>query len=277
VPQGSVLGPVLFVTFINDLPDIVSGLVKIFADDSKIYSSVENEQQQQVLQNDLHVDRLHVCDWSRKWKLSFNATKCKVMHFGTNNNRSRYMYTMLDHSDDYMYVQVSPVIEEKDLGVTFEPNLKFDKHISNCVNKAQRILAMIRRSFDHMDKDMFLVLYKSIVRPLLEYCTSVWSPYLKKDVRKIESIQRRATKLVPIVKDLSYENRLKTLGLPTLEYRRDRYDMIQVYKALHDIDDIKWQNMFTLSANQTRGHHLKLVKKRCNTTQRLNTFSKLRH
>jgi hypothetical protein len=104
--------------------------VKIFANDSKIYSSVENEQQQQVLQNDLHVDRLHVCDWSRKWKLSFNATKCKVMHFGTNNNRSRY--TLLDHSDDYMYVQVSPVIEEKDLGITFEPNLKFDKHISNC-------------------------------------------------------------------------------------------------------------------------------------------------
>jgi hypothetical protein len=98
------------------------------------------------------------------------------MHFGTNNNRSRY--TMLDHLDDY--VQVSPVIEEKDLGVTFEPNLKFDKHISNCVNKAQRNLAMIRRSFDHMDKDMFLVLYKSIVRPLLEYCTPVWSPYLKK-------------------------------------------------------------------------------------------------
>jgi predicted ribonuclease YlaK len=124
-----------------------------------------------------------------------------------------------------------------------------------------------------MDKDMFLVLYKSIVRLLLEYCTPVWSPYLKKDVRKIESIQRRATKLILIVKDLSYENRLNTIGLPTLEYRRDRYDMIQVYKALHDIDDIKWQNMFTLSANQTRGHHLKLVKKRCNTTQRLNTFS----
>lgn len=108
---------------------------------------------------------------------------------------------------------------------------------------------------------------------MLEYCKPVWSPYFKKDVCKIESIQRRATKLVPIVKDLSYENRLKTLGLPTLEYRHDRYDMIQVYKALHDIDDIKWQNMFTLSANQTRGHHLKLVKKRCNTTQRLNTFS----
>jgi hypothetical protein len=120
VPQCSVLGSVSFITFINDLVDTVSGLVKIFADDSKIDSSVENEQQQQVLQNDL--DRL--CDWSRKWKLSFNATKCKVMHFGTNNNRSRY--TMLDHSDDY--VQVSPVIEERDLGVTFEPNLKFNKH-----------------------------------------------------------------------------------------------------------------------------------------------------
>ena len=86
VPQGSVLGPVLFITFINDLPDTVSGLVKIFADDSKIYSAVGEDQQQQNLQYDL--DKL--CDWSRKWKLSFNATKCKVMHFGANNNGSRY-------------------------------------------------------------------------------------------------------------------------------------------------------------------------------------------
>ncbi len=79
VPQGSVLGPILFIVFINDLPEVVSGLVKIFADDSKIYSAVGNEQQQFDLQDDL--DKL--CDWSKKWKLSFNASKCKVMHFGT--------------------------------------------------------------------------------------------------------------------------------------------------------------------------------------------------
>ncbi|CAG2250997.1 unnamed protein product [Mytilus edulis] len=224
-----------------------------------------NEQQHQDLQDDL--DRL--CDWSRKWKLSFNASKCKVMHFGQNNNLSRY--TMLDNEDDY--VQVNPVTEEKDLGITFEPNLKFDKHITNCVNKAQRVLALIRISFDYLEKDMFIILYKSIIRPLLEYSTTVWSPYLKKDIRRIEKIQRRATKLVPSIKMLSYVERLRALGLPTLEYRRDRYDMIQVYKALHGIDDIKWQNMFELSTNSTRGHPWKLSKKRCNSTQRLHSFS----
>ncbi|CAG2248857.1 unnamed protein product [Mytilus edulis] len=222
---------------------------------------VVNEQQHQDLQDDL--DRL--CDWSRKWKLSFNASKCKVMHFGQNNNLSRY--TMLDNEDDY--VQVNPVTEEKDLGITFEPNLKFDKHITNCVNKAQRVLALIRISFDYLEKDMFIILYKSIIRPLLEYSTTVWSPYLKKDIRRIEKIQRRATKLVPSIRMLSYVERLRALGLPTLEYRRDRYDMIQVYKALHGIDDIKWQNMFELSTNSTRGHPWKLIKKRCNSTQRL--------
>ncbi|CAG2205157.1 unnamed protein product [Mytilus edulis] len=126
------------------MPDAVAGLIKVFADDTKVYSSVINEQQHQDLQDDL--DRL--CDWSRKWKLSFNASKCKVMHFGQNNNLSRY--TMLDNEDDY--VQVNPVTEEKDLGVTFEPNLKFDKHITNCVNKAQRVLALIRISFDYLEK-----------------------------------------------------------------------------------------------------------------------------
>ncbi|CAG2201955.1 unnamed protein product [Mytilus edulis] len=125
-----------------------------------------------------------------------------------------------------------------------------------------------------MDQDMFLTIYKSIVRPLLEYATCVWSPYLKKDIRKLESVQRRATKLVKNICHLNYEDRLRSLGLPTLEYRRDRNDMIQVYKALHGIDDIDWMSLFTLApSNNTRGHSLKLFKKQCKTTHRLNTFS----
>ena len=108
---------------------------------------------------------------------------------------------------------------------------------------------------------------------MLEYGTPVWSPFLMKDIRKIKSIQRRATKLVPNISNLSYESRLLELGLPTLEYRRDRYDMLQVYKALHNTDDIKWHDMFSLVTNQTRGHSLKLSKKRSNSTQRLHSFS----
>ncbi|VDH91876.1 Hypothetical predicted protein, partial [Mytilus galloprovincialis] len=110
----------------------------------------------------------------------------------------------------------------------------------------------------------------SIVRPLLEYATL----YLKKDIRKLESVQRRTTKLVKNICHLNYEDRLPSLGLPTLEYRRDKNDMIQVYTASHGIDDIDWMSLFTLTpSNNTRGHSLKLFKKQCKTTHRLNTFS----
>ncbi|CAC5380825.1 unnamed protein product [Mytilus coruscus] len=177
---------------------------------------------------------------------------------------------MLDTEDNY--VHVNPVTEEKDLKVTFDPNFKFDKHITNCVNKAQRVLALISISFDYLEKDMFITLYKSIIRSLLEYSTTMWSPYLKKDIRKTEKMQRRATKLVPSIRNLSYVERLKILDLPTLEYRRDRYNMLQVYIALLELDDIKWQNMFELTTNSTRSHPWKLIKKRCNSTQRLHTF-----
>ena len=164
---------------------------------------------------------------------------------------------MLDESGNF--IALSTVNEEKDLGVTFESNLKFEKHISDIYNKAQRVLSLINHSFDYMDQDMFLTIYKSIVRPLLEYATCVWSPYLKKDIRKLESVQRRATKLVKNICHLNYEDRLRSLGLPTLEYRRDRNDMIQVYKALHGIDDIDWMSLFTLApSNNTRGHSFKL-------------------
>lgn len=265
VPQGSVLGPVLFLCFINDLPETVSGLVKIFADDSKLFSNVLDEESRSKLQEDL--DKL--CDWSSKWKLCFNASKCKVLHMGYKNENQRY--TMIDKDENY--VALTSVQDEKDLGVTFESSLKFEKHITNCVNKAQRTVGLIKRTFDYMDSDMFLVLYKSIVRPILEYSTCVWSPYLKKDIRRVEAIQRRATKLVQNIRHFDYEDRMKSLGLPTLEYRRKRNDLIQVYKAFHGLDDIKWQDMFIRSTNDTRGHSLKLFKRQCRTTQRLNTFA----
>ncbi|CAG2227683.1 unnamed protein product [Mytilus edulis] len=122
-----------------------------------------------------NLDRLY--EWSDIWKLKFNAAKCKVLHINPDNDL-QYRYTILDESGNFL--ALSTVNEEKDLGVTFESNLKFEKHISDIYNKAQRVLSLIHHSFDYMDQDMFLTIYKSIVRPLLEYATCVWSPYLKK-------------------------------------------------------------------------------------------------
>ena len=112
------------------------------------------------------------------------------------------------------------------LGIQMDESLKFEKQISNVVQKANGVLASIRRTFKYIN---FPVLYKSLVRPHLEYCDYIWSPYMVKDIKLIESVQRGATKIVPTLPLLPYEERLKLLDLPTLKYRRRRGDMIIVY------------------------------------------------
>ena len=100
------------------------------------------------------------------------------------------------------------------------------------------MLGLIKRTFKHSDSDMLLCLYKSLVRPRLEYCSTVWTVLLKKEASEIEKIQRRATKMVKNIKDLSYSERLRKLGLPTLECRRRRADMIETFKIIHGIDKV---------------------------------------
>lgn len=128
--------------------------------------------------------------------------------------------------------------EEKDLGIKFHSSLKFDSHISTVVNKANQIIGLIKRSFYFMDKSLFLKLYKTLVRPHLDYGNSIWYPISKKNIQSIENVPRRATRIVPELKNLTYEERLFELNLPTLEYRRKRGDLIHMFKIIHGIDDI---------------------------------------
>ena len=267
IPQGSVLGPTLFLIFINDLPETIANLVKIFADDTKVYSIINDNQDIESLQNDLD----NLAEWSNKWKLGFNAKKCKSMHIGRNN--PEHKYTMLDVTTG-VRTEIQQVVEEKDLGVTFQNDLKFNKHIATCVKKANRMIGIIRRAFTSLDKGMFLTLYKSMIRPYLEYATAVWSPHLKKDIFMIENTQRRATKIVKEIKDWPYEDRLRFLGLPTLIYRRTRNDMIQVFKIMNNINNVDKDLFFTInSQSTTRGHSLKICKKQNRLNIRAHAFS----
>ena len=121
---------------------------------------------------------------------------------------------------------------------------------------------------------MFLNLYKSLVRPHLEYATLIWSPLYKKDRKIIENVQRRATKLIRCCKNLSYPERLKKFRLPSLEYRRERSDLVQVYKILHGIDRIGKDKLFTMATFRTTiGHPMKLYKERPRLNIRANSFS----
>ena len=248
VPQGSVLGPTLFLIYINDICEDISSDIRIFADDTKIYTPINSQSDIDILQKDIET----LSQWSVKWKLLFNVKKCAHLHIGKEEFQSTYFM-----SDSSTTAAMPKSFCERDLGVYINDSLKSSDHIKQISLKANRILSAIRRSFTFMDKSMFVSLYKSLVRPIAEYASSVWSPYLKKDIIEVEKIQRRATKLMPECKDLTYKDRLSFLGLPTLLYRRDRQDLIQVYLTLQNAN----QSFFKLDvSNRTRGHSLKLLK-----------------
>ena len=214
IPQGSVLGPILFILYVNDLPDCVRNNLVLFADDTKIYSRNDLPS----LQEDL--DKL--ITWSANWQLTFNEGKCKHLHIG--RREPEQSLQLGNHTLDR-------VQEEKDLGVTFETSLKFKKHIQEKILKANSMFGIIRRTFHHLDKDTFLPLYKGMVRSHLDFCASVYAPINLQEVNRIEAVQRRATKQLPEMKGLDYPERLRKLKLPTLAYRRHRSDMIELYKA----------------------------------------------
>lgn len=162
----------------------------------------------------------------------------------------------------------------KDLGVTFQDNLLFDEHISKITSLASSRLGIIKNTFQLLDEDGFLILYKSHVRPLLEYALPVWCPFLRKHDKELEQIQRRATRLINGYDMKTYTQRLQKLGLPTLLYRRRRCDMIQVFRIIRQIDNIDPQVMFHFNSGITRKNHTyKLVKPRATTSHRQHCFS----
>lgn len=264
IPQGSVLGPTLFLIYINDLPDVVENVVKLFADDTKLYKAVSCPADCDSLQRDL--DSLST--WSNTWQLKFNASKCHCMHIGKNN--PCHSYLMNDNSQTTVIINTD---KEKDLGVLFDNDLKFTEHIAQKVKKANQMLGMVCRTFTCLEVEVFLPLYKSFIRPHLEYATSVWNPSLKKDIVNIENVQRRATRVVKGLKNLTYEERLRHLGLPTLCYRRERSDMLQLFKILQKYEIVTLENVKVSTSNVTRGHDFKLCKNFTGSRRSQNRFS----
>ena len=261
VPQGSVLGPILFLIYINDLDDSITSNVLKFADDTKLFRKVNTDGDKQHLQNDL--DRL--VKWSEKWQMLFNFGKCKCLHTGHRNLNVNYK--MGD-------TVLGTTVKEKDLRVTISADMKVSEQCGIAASKGNQILGLIRRNITYKGKKLIIPLYKAIVRPHLEYCIQAWIPYRKKDIDTLERIQRRATKMIPELRDLSYEERLKECGLTTLETRRLRGDQIEVFKILNGYENIDRNIFFSLKKDcRTRGHEVKLVKDQCRLDIRKHSFS----
>jgi hypothetical protein len=178
-----------------------------------------------------------------------------------------------DSSDNQSMTYLDSVQEEKDLGIIIDCRLKFDSHINSIVNRSNRMMGIIRRTFDRLEPQVFRPLFTTLVRPILEYGQAIWSPFQRGHIRKIESVQRAATKKINGFKNMSYEDRLRKLRLPTLRFRRMRGDAIEAFKIIHNLYDANVSLNLQRSNLQTRGHQLKLFQERTNRLDiRKNSF-----
>lgn len=240
VPQGSVLGPFLFNVFINDLTERLLCPFLLFADDLKIYLRIKSYEDTLQLQNDLNT----LFQWCSQNALSLNINKCHFIAF-TNKNVSIPVTYHINHTP---LIQVNQI---KDLGVILDSKLKFDKHIEMITNKAYKMLGFINRiTKEFTDINCIKLLYNTLVRSHLEYCTSVWNPYTQKQIHCIERVQKLFTRQVFYrlrVPYAPYESRLEHQKMATLEQRRIYYDMC----ALHYVLNIKFifENNFVMRNN----------------------------
>jgi len=265
VPQGSVLGPLLFLLYVNELPSWIKCDMRMFADDTKLWCRITKDADSSVLQDDL--DSLQ--SWSDIWQLKFNADKCKVMHIGHSLKTTYYMGEASSRKE------LNVVQQERDLGVIVTSDLKSSSQCLKSAATARRVIAMVRRTFRNLDIADFRLIYKTYIRPHLEFCIQAWSPHFVKDMEVLENVQRAATNLVAGLQKYSYPIRLQKIGITSLRERRVRGDMIEVHKLLTGKEQVDYKQFFTLADTpyDLRGHEKKLVKDRSRLDSRKFFFS----
>ncbi len=190
--------------YINEIDVGLNNLILKFADDTKIGNSIITNQDRMTRQEDLR----KISEWSQKWEMPFDINKFHVLRVGIRSQK--FNFKMND-------TKTESVQGVRDLGVTIASRLKFSKQCKEAAGKVNRILGFISRSFSFKNKDVILPLYINLVRPHLEYAVQFWSPHYAKDIGKLQTVQRRATKMITSLRNKSYEERLAQLNLFSLE------------------------------------------------------------
>jgi len=236
VPQGTVMGPLLFLLYINDLPSQVTSQVRLFADDCLLYRTIKCTQDQVELQKDLEA----LDKWSVKWGMSFNPSKCYVMSISPKKNKLDHFYSLLG-------VILAKVPNSTYLGLTISDDLEWESHIQGITTKASRMLGFLRRNLRSMA-------YLSLVRSKLEYACSSWDPHRTKDINAIEAIQRRAARFAcnDYAKRSSVSDMLTKLGWLSLEERRENIRLLMLNKIVSEQIAIPSEQYLTRGNSRTR-------------------------
>lgn len=223
---------------------------KLFADDLKLYATRANNHY--VAIDDVNLALKRIESWCDLWQLKLAPDKCSVLHISTANHspQTAIPYSYIINSKP---IKACPYI--RDLGVIVDNRLKFSQHISNITRTALTRAKLILKCFISRDKDLLVKAFITYVRPILEYCSPVWSPHHQYLINKVEHVQRFFTKRIRGLWNIPYEDRLSILGLRSLEYRRIVGDLSMCYQILHGVIKTSFSNCFTININlRTRGH-----------------------
>ena len=270
VPQGSVLGPILFLIYINHIASGLSCHYKIFADDLKIYMRVNHvnvdcyDQDAKLIQTDISTLQSTAISWG----LKLNLDKTVVMRFQRKSCVAPPPLYFLDQAE------IPVVLSHPDLGVHIDSNLKFHQHIANTAHKAGGLAQSLLKATVCRSPDFMMPLFCAHVRPIIEYCSCVWSTGYVTDLRVLESVQWRWTKQVAGMSSLDYGTRLRSLNQFSVQGRLLRGDMIQCWKLFHGKCSIEPTSLFSMAPQSgTRGHRFKVSHVRAATDVRKRSFA----
>ena len=249
VPQGTVLGPLLFLLYINDLPlSTPNSTTRLFADDSLIYRPIRTLKDSRLLQQDLYA----LEQWEQTWQMSFRPDKCKLLRFTRSNSPIIFDYYL--HNQ-----QLSPVTSHKYLGVHISSNLKFNTHIDHIRSQANRTLGFVRRNLHNCTPNIKHIAYNTLVRPTLEYCAAAWDPYTQNNITKLEQINTKAARFITnnYSLDPGITTRIKQqINMAPLDKRRQAHRLTIMYKISHNHIDInKHEYLQEANTRSTRNSH----------------------
>ena len=248
VPQGSVLGPILFLLFVNDIGCSLShSKIRCFADDSRLLKSIKSADDANLLQADLE----NVISWAQKNNMTLNEDKFELIQHHSNSRNFTLFSNLPFVKFQNFYFAGDSTIEPSDsildLGITMQADMSFKVHISDVIKRSRNKLSWGLSVFKSRSEEVIMTFYKSLVRPIVDYCCVLWHPTHIGEIALIEGVQRTATSKISSVSHLNYWQRLQTLRLMSLQRRRERYALIYMFKILqnrvpNDIEVVFYEN-----------------------------------